>query len=153
MSIYADGRDIELATPNHSVRVWADPVGLREVFANLVSNAVHHLDKPKGQIRVEYHLSVDTHIFSVVDDGPGIPRDQQALIFQPFYRNEDQQHRGKGLGLYFVRRIVEQHGGQVWVESVTGAGSRFSFSIPVNRLEASVADSTSVTTPNTNHCA
>ncbi len=153
MAIYGEGRDIELTTPHYSVRVWADPISLREVFANLVSNAVHHLDKPKGQIRVEHQLSASTHIFSVVDDGPGIPRDQQSLIFQPFYRNEAQPHRGKGLGLYFVRRIVEQHGGQVWVESVTGAGSRFSFSLPLNRLEPSVADSKSVTTPEANHRA
>ncbi len=130
VAIYAEGRDVTLTLPERSVRVWADPVALREVFANLVSNAAHHLDKPKGEIRVEHSRSGDAHIFTVADDGPGIPREQQAEIFQPFYRTGSQQHQGKGLGLYFVRRIVEQHGGQAWVESVAGAGSRFSFSLP-----------------------
>lgn len=134
MPVYAAGRDVRLALPIDSVRVQADPVALREVFANLVSNAVRHMDKPRGEIRIEHHVSGDRHIFSVVDNGPGIPPGQQPRIFQPFYRAGSGTHSGKGLGLYFVRRIVEQHGGQVWVDSVEGSGSRFSFSLPIEPL-------------------
>ncbi len=137
--IYAEGRDVTLTLPEQSVRVWADRVALREVFANLVSNAARHLDKPQGEIRVEYRTSCDAHIFTVADDGPGIPREQQPHIFQPYYRTGTQQPQGKGLGLDFVRRIVEQHGGQVWVESVPGAGSRFSFSLPAKPPGKSVS--------------
>ena len=129
MPVYADGHDVRLTLPRESVQVWGDPVSLREVFANLVANAAHHLDKPRGEILVEHRANGDQHVFSVVDNGPGIPPEQQQRIFKPFYRLGS-AHTGRGLGLYFVRRIVEQHGGEVWVESVVGNGSRFSFSLP-----------------------
>lgn len=140
LALHSDGREIELRLPAHSIRVWADPVGLREVFANLVANAVQHLDKPQGQIRIEHQRAADLHIFTVVDNGPGIPREKQPHFFQPFFRKESQRHRGSGLGLYFVRRIVEEHAGQAWVESVPGSGSRFSFSLPIEPTNVNAED-------------
>ncbi|MBI1314309.1 hypothetical protein GC176_23690 [bacterium] len=121
---------------NTVTSVWADPVGLREVFSNLISNAFHHLDKPAGRIAVEYSPSSSDHVFSVVDDGPGIATERLESIFQPFVRAESEKskHNGRGLGLYFVERIVREHGGMVWVESVPGQGSRFSFTIPKEPL-------------------
>ena len=115
--------------------MWADPVGLREVFANLIANAAHHLNKSRGKISVEYLPTSTDHLFSVVDNGPGIHRERVESIFQPFVRgSDDASHNGKGLGLYFVQRIVREHGGSVWVESVAGQGSRFSFTIPIEPL-------------------
>ncbi len=134
LPLYAESRDITLQTPPESITVWADPIGLREVFANLVANAAHHLDKAHGVIRIEHRATPARHIFTVADNGPGIPADQQPRIFRPFYRTGSGQHSGKGLGLYFVRTIIEQHGGQVWVDSVEGNGSRFSFCLPVKPI-------------------
>lgn len=130
MPMYSEGADVQLVLPSESPRVWADPIGLREVFANLVSNATHHLSPQGGQIHIELESCNESFIFTVADSGPGIPREQQTQLFQPFYRGNSQKHHGKGLGLYFVKRIIEQHGGQVWVESVVGNGSRFSFCLP-----------------------
>lgn len=131
MNLYSPDRPVELTLPATGVQVWADPVGLREVFANLVSNAVRHLDKPHGRVGIDHHETADSHVFTVSDNGPGIPVELQRDIFQPFFRIPvTNQPEGRGLGLYFVRRLVEQHGGQVWVESVVGEGSRFSFCIP-----------------------
>ena len=135
LRLYSGDKDVELVLLDEPVRIWADPVGLREVFANLVSNAVRHLDKPNGRIAIEYRSSGKLHIFCVADNGPGIPPELQARIFQPFFLPPGSKERGgKGLGLYFVRRIVEHHGGSVWIESVPGQGSRFSFSLPIEPL-------------------
>lgn len=135
LPMYSRDRDVELKLLEDSIRVWADPVGLREVFANLISNAIRHLDKSRGRIAIEYQSGGDVHIFCVSDNGPGIPTELQERLFEPFYRAPGfQQHNGKGLGLYFVRRIIEQHGGKVWVESVPEQGSRFSFSLPMKPL-------------------
>lgn len=126
---------------SETVRVWADPIGLREVFANLVSNAVHHLGHDQGRVAVEYLPAERRHIFCVADNGPGMSRELQAEIFRPFFRGPAvAAPEGRGLGLYFVRRIVEQHGGHVWVESVPGNGSRFYFSLPKDPLYPSVSE-------------
>ncbi|MEO6888469.1 MAG: ATP-binding protein, partial [Ktedonobacteraceae bacterium] len=68
--------------------------------------------------------------------GIGIPQDQQALIFERFYRvygDRDTKYPGLGIGLYIAFEIVQRHGGQIWVESVEGRGSTFFFSIPLDR--------------------
>jgi signal transduction histidine kinase len=131
VNLYAHGRPVSLSLPAAGVKVWADPVGLREVFANLVSNAFRHIDKPEGRVSVEYRETAAEHNFTVADNGPGIPAGLEQQIFQPFFRIPGASRpEGRGLGLYFVRRIVEQHGGKAWVESVPGQGSRFSFSLP-----------------------
>lgn len=138
MNIYSTDRPVELSLPATGFKVWADPIALREILANLVSNAAKHLDKPIGRIAVEHQETVEADIFAVADNGPGIPSELQRQIFQPFFRLPGSDRtEGRGLGLYFVRRLVEQHGGQVWVESVVGQGSRFSFSIPKKHPEAS----------------
>lgn len=129
--LHADEKVVELYSFDLPVRVWAEPVGLREVLSNLVSNAIHHLDKPQGVVRIEYTSTTADHIFSVTDDGPGIPPELQRQVFQPFVRGPaNGEHSGRGLGLFFVRQIVERHGGRVWIDSVPGAGSRFSFNLP-----------------------
>lgn len=135
LKLHSNGNPVTFRRFDGAPRVWADPVGLREVFANLIANAAHHLDKPRGEISVEYSSTSIDHLFSVVDNGPGIPRERVESIFQPFVRgNNDAPHNGKGLGLYFVQRIVREHGGAIWVESVPGQGSRFSFTIPIEPL-------------------
>lgn len=135
LKLHSNGTPVTFRRFDEAPRVWADPVGLREVFANLIANAAHHLDKPRGEISVEYSPTSTDHLFSVVDNGPGIPRERVESIFQPFVRGSgDASHNGKGLGLYFVQRIVREHGGSVWVESVPGQASRFSFTIPIEPL-------------------
>ncbi len=152
--IYAEGRAIHLHLPEESPRVWADPLQLREVFANLVSNAVRYLDKEPGRIDItaqpirgeavpgggmggglappERHPEGDFYLFCVADNGPGIPASIRSRLFEPFVRGPTTpgQPVGTGLGLYFVRTIIEQGGGRIWVESTPGQGSRFWFTVP-----------------------
>jgi signal transduction histidine kinase len=75
-------------------------------------------------------------VISVTDCGPGIPERERLKIFDMFHRMDNRDAKdayGYGLGLYMVRLLVEAHGGQIWVESTVGEGSRFSFSIPLAR--------------------
>jgi len=128
---YAAGKHVEFTGLDHDVRVWADPIALREVIANLVGNAVHYGDKDPIRVSVEYHSLENEHVFCVADNGPGIPLDSQQRVFEPFFRRNQQDggHRGRGLGLHFVKSIAAQHGGRAWLESVPGRGCRFYFSM------------------------
>jgi len=123
---YAPEGDVALAVPADLPAVFGEATALREVFANLISNAVRYLDKRPGKIAVEYQDGKGHHVFCVADNGPGIAAEHLPRMFQPFFRGVP----GKGLGLHFVKTIVEQHGGRVWVESTRGAGSKFYFSLP-----------------------
>jgi signal transduction histidine kinase len=129
--LYAQGRSIRLELPSDPPRVWADPRQLREVFANLIANAVHYLDREPGRVSVTWRPTDEGHLFGVEDDGPGIPEAIRDRLFEPFVRGADEAAPpGSGLGLYFVRTAVEHGGGRVWVESPPGRGSRFCFTVP-----------------------
>ena len=85
--------------------------------------------------RVELNESVPELLIEVGDEGIGIAPENHALIFQEFAQvdsSPSRQHHGTGLGLTIARRLVELHGGRIWLESALGAGSRFFFTIPVH---------------------
>jgi signal transduction histidine kinase len=137
--LYTQGRAIHLKLPDHAPRVWADPLQLREVFANLVSNAVRYMNKEPGEIDVSCRPEGEFYVFCVADNGPGVPANVRARLFEPFVRGHKVSpgaspgasgKEGTGLGLYFVRTVIEQGGGKVWLESNAGQGSRFYFSVP-----------------------
>lgn len=102
---------------------------LMQVLDNLVSNALK-FTAAGGEVVVSGESSDFQLLFSVADTGPGIPIDIVELIFQKFWQAGKNDQRGLGLGLYISRSIVEAHGGRIWVESVLGKESVFSFSIP-----------------------
>jgi signal transduction histidine kinase len=148
--LYAEGRSIALELPENAPKVWAEPLQLREVFANLVSNAVRYMDKEPGRVEVSCRDDGDAYVFGVADNGPGIPPAIRSRLFEPFVRGPDSSGRacGSGLGLYFVRSIIEQAGGRIWVESEPGVGTRFWFTVskaPQPRRQP--ADSNAASTP------
>jgi signal transduction histidine kinase len=139
--LYKEGRPFELILPEEAPRVWADPLQLREVFANLLANAIRYNDKPRGRITVSCrpvagrerkgHPEGEFILFGVADNGPGIPAEIEKRLFEPFVRGKGEaRSEGTGLGLYFVRAVVEQGGGRVWVESTPGVGTTFWFTVP-----------------------
>ena len=140
--LYLQGRAIDLKLPDHAPRLWADPLQLREVFANLVSNAVRYMDKEPGLVEISCRPEGEFYVFCVADNGPGVPANVRARIFEPFVRGHNPPpgsspggrpasvKEGTGLGLYFVRTVIEQAGGKVWLESNADGGSRFYFSVP-----------------------
>lgn len=125
------GRPIELDTPASAV-VEGDENRLRQVAANLVSNALQHT--PAGS---PVHIRVgcdDTEAWlEVADAGPGIPAEEAKLVFEPFYRSDPSRDRssgGIGLGLAIVAAIVEAHGGRVGVDTASGEGTTFRVVLP-----------------------
>lgn len=116
--------------PDGLPAVRADLNKITWVLTNLVSNALRYVQKD-GHIdiaveRVGGHLHL-----SVQDDGRGIPAEYQARIFQKFVQIKGQEDGGTGLGLAICKEIVRAHGGAIWVESVPGKGSKFTFTLPV----------------------
>ena len=115
------------------IAVQADERKLRQVVFNLISNAVK-FTPAGGRVDVAARLEDGVVEVAVTDTGTGIAPENQDLIFEEFgqVRGDDgKQHDGTGLGLPLSRRLVELHGGRLWVESVQGAGSTFRFTLPV----------------------
>lgn len=106
-----------------------DAARLLQVISNLVGNALK-FTPAGGHIQIGCRLDGEEVVFSVADDGPGIPREQIPHIFGRFWQAGDNDVRGIGLGLSIVKGIVQAHGGRVWVESVFGSGSTFLFTVP-----------------------
>jgi signal transduction histidine kinase len=118
--------------PENIPPVAGNEARLLQVFDNLLGNAIK-FSPDGGQITVTVEDTGPVVQASVSDQGIGIPKDQQERIFERFYQIDGSARRrfsGAGLGLAIVKRIVETHGGQVWVESETGKGSTFYFTIP-----------------------
>jgi two-component system NtrC family sensor kinase len=109
----------------------ANPVRLRQVFDNLIGNAIKY-SHDHGLVEVLMRADENQIIMRVTDDGPGIPPKDQAHIFDKFYRASNVSAKsGSGLGLAIVKSIVEAHQGRVWVESTLGKGTSFFLVLPV----------------------
>jgi len=123
--------DVELEKGLPSVHV--DEARLRQVFLNLLSNA-SKVTPDGGKLEVKTVREDDWCQVSVVDNGIGIKKEDQERMFEPFCQLDNpltKEKSGTGLGLTLARQIVEQHGGQIWVESEYGKGSRFTFTLPL----------------------
>lgn len=116
--------------------VWADATAVEQIFANLIGNAVNYLDpKRSGQIEVgtvtrEVDGIEKPVTYFVKDNGLGIAESYLPKVFAIFQRLHGNVADGEGVGLALVRRVVERHGGKVWVESQEGVGSTFFVAFP-----------------------
>jgi signal transduction histidine kinase/Na+/proline symporter len=107
---------------------------IMQVMVNLLSNALKFTEPSKGIITITCYNEDKNLYVNVIDDGAGISKDYQELIFDKFYQAHDQtikKPKGSGLGLTISKRIIELHNGKIWVESEVGKGSKFSFMIPL----------------------
>ena len=112
--------------------VWANPDRLKLVWTNLLSNAIKYTE-PGGIVAVALKQANEHLVATVRDTGIGIPRGDQERIFEEFYRANNAKVAcpvGTGVGLAIVQRIVENYGGNIWVESEEGLGSKFTFVLP-----------------------
>jgi NtrC-family two-component system sensor histidine kinase KinB len=111
--------------------VRADANKITWVLTNLVSNALRYSSEG-GRIALSADAAGPFVHVSVHDDGPGIPKEYQARIFEKFVQVTGQDSGGSGLGLAICREIVRAHGGTIWVESSPGEGSTFTFTLPIS---------------------
>lgn len=149
----ADLAGVTLSVSSVPVRLWADPDRLIQVFTNLLSNAIKFspggstvwltaevgdreqgIGNSEGASGFQNLASGPYVLFCVKDHGRGIPADNLESIFERFQQvdaSDSRQKGGTGLGLAICRSILQQHGGQIWVESILGAGSTFYVALPV----------------------
>lgn len=124
--------DIDIATDLPRIR--GNPVRVRQMFDNLIGNAIKYTPKEK-KIFIKLHCEDNQIIFKVADQGQGIPQEDQPHIFEKFYRasNITSSATGTGLGLAIVKTIVESHNGRIWVESKIDEGSTFFVVLPSHK--------------------
>jgi signal transduction histidine kinase len=133
----ARGKNISLHFDRHPqlVQVQADLTRLRQIFLNLLSNAVKY-NQQDGSIFLRLYLAEDMQhwVCEVEDTGIGVASDKLKSVFDEFYQVDNSYSRefeGTGLGLSVTKKLIELHGGKLWVESELGVGSKFTFELPV----------------------
>ena len=113
----------------------ADKGLIKRVFSNLIQNALTHSPRSVTiDLRARHDAATDGVIFTVADNGPGIPKEYHEIIFRKFEQAKTPSAprvRSSGLGLAFCKLAVEAHGGRIWVQSAEGQGSQFHFTLPV----------------------
>jgi len=132
-SLFAE-HDIVLTReiPDETVWVMADRDRLMQVVINLLSNAVKFCEPVRGRVNISLRVHDGRARVAVRDNGPGIPAEEHGRIFDKFHQlkgSRDEKPRGSGLGLTISHRIMQHHGGRIWVESAPGAGAAFIFEL------------------------
>ena len=123
--------DLRVEPPAEEVIVEADERKVKQVVYNLLSNAVR-FTPDDGKVIFRAYREGDEAIFAVEDSGPGVAEEFRERIFDEFFQAPGAEE-GTGLGLSLSKRLVELHGGRIWLETEVGQGSRFSFAIPIAR--------------------
>ena len=126
----SEGQTLMLDLPPGRLLVNADAQRVRQVVANLVSNALRHAPDSGNHVLVSA-LSLPGEVqVSVADDGPGISPEEIPYVFDRFWRGDGARAGGSGIGLAIARELVRAHGGRIWVESELGEGTTFRFTLP-----------------------
>jgi signal transduction histidine kinase len=130
-------RNIEVvfSCGKNNPKVIGDEARLKMVVENLLNNSVKYTTN-RGKIEIKIGKKDNSLVFSIKDNGVGIPEEQQGRIFDKFFRSDNivkYQTEGTGLGLYISKNIIEHLGGKIWFQSVENLGSIFSFSLPINK--------------------
>ncbi|HXG53650.1 MAG TPA: GAF domain-containing protein [candidate division Zixibacteria bacterium] len=121
---------LSVAPAAHGLRGWADRDKIVQVLTNLIGNALK-FTPPEGRVTVGARRAEDGWVeLSVSDTGPGIPPQEIEKIFLEFYKIDRNGSRGVGLGLAISKKLVELHGGRIWVQSREESGSTFFFTLP-----------------------
>jgi two-component system NtrC family sensor kinase len=120
--------------PDKLPSVYGDPIQLRQLLDNLIGNAIKYTQNG-GEIKVTGTEEDNKVIIRVADNGRGIPLEEQANIFDRFFRasNVPDSSTGTGLGLAITKSIVENHRGRIWVDSALGKGSVFTVVLPTSK--------------------
>jgi PAS domain S-box-containing protein len=134
---------ISFAKPKESTELAIDPELLRQVLRNLINNAIRYCSDDHPDAKIEIRLEkravegVDSLVISIMDNGIGIPKEDQHRVFEKFFRAGNAEKTaagGTGLGLYICKMVVKAWGGEIWFESEEGKGSTFYVTIPLTGM-------------------
>jgi two-component system sensor histidine kinase KdpD len=133
-----EGRNLELKIEKNLPSVYIDKKLTELALRQILNNACKY--SPAGsviQISADPHSEQASILLRVANEGPGIPKAEQPLLFEKFYRGREVRNRiaGTGMGLNISREIVQAHGGRIWVESGNGKGTQFFMTIPIAEQE------------------
>ena len=124
-------------TTTEHISLNSDKERIEQVLTNLINNSLAFVPKNEGIIEIKAQKNEDNIIFSVKDNGPGIPNDKQAFLFKKFYQVDTsltRKHGGTGLGLAVCKGTVTALGGNIWFETEPKEGTIFNFSIPIDKI-------------------
>jgi signal transduction histidine kinase len=128
---YEQVHRIEFERPPGAIHVQGDPGRIAQIIDNLLSNALKY-SAADSLVAVTLTPNGEEVDLRITDRGVGVPADEQDQLFTPFYRTSATRNvRGTGLGLHISRRLAERHGGRLWLESSSSAGSTFVLTLPV----------------------
>ncbi|MCK8479329.1 PAS domain-containing sensor histidine kinase [Psychroserpens algicola] len=119
---------VSISVSNKLPSLKGDKVKLQQLFQNLISNAIKFIDKPEGIITIDVTSKSDCYEFSISDNGIGIEKQFYDKIFKIFHALNKSKD-STGIGLSIVKKIVNQHGGNIWLESELGKGTTFYFTL------------------------
>jgi PAS domain S-box-containing protein len=129
---------LSLSVPTQLEKLNVDPKLMRNVYSNLVTNAIKYTPK-NGKVSIIVSKKDDKLLSQVTDTGYGIPKEEQPKMFEKFFRAANilkKEPNGNGLGLYLVKEIVESSNGRIWFESKENEGTTFWFEIPLSGMKA-----------------
>jgi len=134
LSIFAKEKKITLELDlKTSGKIFCDPKRINQVLSNLIKNSIDFVPKNNGLIKLTVEKNTKSFVFSVTDNGTGIPVESQEYLFQKFYKidtSPTRKHGGTGLGLTICSGLVKSHGGKIWLDKEYTQGSCFRFTIP-----------------------
>ena len=120
---------------DQDITVTADKTKFKQILYNLLANGVKFTNEG-GRVTTKLEISENSLLVRVIDTGVGISTEDQEMLFRAFTQvdtSKARAHEGTGLGLALTKRLIELHGGEIWVESTVGEGSTFSFTLPMQR--------------------
>ena len=125
-------------TPNGIYHVLADREKFKRVLANIINNSLKYMDKDKKELKITLHSTDENVEISISDNGPGIPDESIPFIFNQFYRAEQSRNKltgGSGLGLSIAKMIIEEHNGEIKLESTLLVGTKITIYLPHHMSE------------------
>lgn len=127
---------IRFQSPQEDIWIEADPERLHTAFSNVIDNAFKYSSEASQAVEISFESAENQIVISIKDFGPGIPQDELASIFEPFYRVDKSRSKetgGYGLGLSIVKKIIQQHQGNIKIKSKPTEGTTFTITLPIKQ--------------------
>ncbi len=135
LSIFAKEKNITLELDlKTSGKIFCDPKRINQILSNLIKNSIDFVPKNIGLIKLTIEKNPKSFLFTVTDNGSGIPEENHKHLFQKFYKIDTsitRKHGGTGLGLTICQGLVKSHGGKIWLDKEYTYGGSFKFTIPM----------------------